>query len=150
METRIDQMLRSMTLAEKVSMVAGANLWHSTGVQRLEIPAFKMTDGPNGARGEARSDLTSVCLPVGTALAASWNVELINRVGQLLGEEALSKGAQILLGPTVNIHRSPLAGRNFECYSEDPYLTARMAVAFIKGVQSKGVGTALCSCAAIR
>lgn len=143
MEKKIEQLLSQMTLEEKVSMAAGADLWHSNGVERLAIPSFKMTDGPNGARGEAKSGLTSACFPVGTALACSWNVDLINRVGQALGEEALSKGAQILLGPTVNIHRSPLAGRNFECYSEDPYLSARMAVAFINGVQSKGVGTSV-------
>jgi len=140
MEEKIEQLLSQMTLEEKVSMAAGANLWHSTGVERLGIPAFKMTDGPNGARGDARGGLTAACFPVGTALASSWNLHLINQVGQALGEEAGSKGAQILLGPTVNIHRSPLAGRNFECYSEDPHLTARMAVAFVRGVQSRGVG----------
>jgi beta-glucosidase len=85
----------------------------------------------------------SACFPVGVALAATWNVELVERVGQALGQETRAKGAHILLAPTVNIHRSPLAGRNFECYSEDPYLTGRMAVAYIQGLQSQGVGACI-------
>ncbi len=88
-------------------------------------------------------ELTGACFPVGTALAATWNPDLVEQVGIALGEEAQSKGAHILLAPTVNIHRSPLAGRNFECFSEDPYLTGRMGVAYIKGVQSQGVGACI-------
>ncbi len=118
-------------------------MWHGTGVDRLGIRGFKVTDGPNGARGAYFAGTTSACVPCGTALASTWNVELVGRVGELLGEETRSKGADILLGPTINIHRSPLAGRNFECYSEDPYLTARLAVAYIEGVQRTGVGTAV-------
>lgn len=143
LETRIDALLARMTLEEKVSMASGSDMWHSTGVERLGIPALKVTDGPNGARGAALEGATSACFPCGTALAATWNTELVFEVGAELGNEVKSKGAQILLAPTVNIHRSPLAGRNFECFSEDPHLSARIAVAYIKGVGSQGVGTAV-------
>ena len=99
-------------------------------VERLGIPAIKMTDGPNGARGAHGSmGPRSVCTTVGVALAATWNPELVQEVGALLGREIKRKGAHILLAPTVNSHRSSLAGRNFERYSEDPYLAGRLAVA---------------------
>jgi len=145
MKQRIEELLGLMTIEEKVSMLAGSAMWYTTPVERLGIPAIKVTDGPNGARGGGSfaGGLTSACFPVGVALAATWNTELVERVGQALGEEARTKGAHILLAPTVNIHRSPLAGRNFECYSEDPYLSARMAVAYVRGVQSQNVGTAI-------
>lgn len=130
-----------MTLDEKISMLAGANLWYSIRLPRLRIPAFKMTDGPNGSRGaQGAMGPTSACTPVGIALGATWNTRLIEQIGEVLGEEVRQKGAHILLGPTINIHRSPIAGRNFECYSEDPYLSGEMATAYIKGLQSKGVG----------
>jgi len=145
MKERTEELLGQMTIEEKVSMLAGSAMWYTTPVERLGIPAIKVTDGPNGARGGGSfaGGLTSACFPVGVALAATWNTELVERVGQALGEEARTKGAHILLAPTVNIHRSPLAGRNFECYSEDPYLSARMAVAYVRGVQSQNVGTAI-------
>jgi len=144
MEERIEALLKQMTLEEKVSMLGGADMWRTQGVERLGIPAIKMSDGPNGARGSGfKGDVTSACFPVGIALASTWNTELVGRVGAALGEETKTKGAHILLAPTVNIHRSPLGGRHFECYSEDPYLTARMAVAYIKGVQSQNVGTSI-------
>ena len=142
-EARLDELLGAMTLQEKVSMLTGASMWYSTGIERLGIPSLKVTDGPNGARGESREGATSACFPCGTALAATWNVDLVGAVGREIGEETKSKGAHILLGPTVNIHRAPLAGRNFECYSEDPYLSARMAKAFIEGTHEVGVGTAV-------
>ena len=145
MKERIEELLGQMTIEEKVSMLAGSAMWYTTPVKRLGIPAIKVTDGPNGARGGGSfaGGLTSACFPVSIALAATWNPELVERVGQALGEEAKTKGAHILLAPTVNIHRSPLNGRNFECYSEDPYLSARMAVAYVKGLQSQNVGTAI-------
>ncbi len=141
LEARVEEWLAQMTLEEKASMTAGSDMWHSTGVERLGIPPFKVTDGPNGARG-SRWDgkITAACFPCGVCLAATWNPDLVHRIGAALGEETKTKGAHILLAPTVNIHRSPLAGRNFECYSEDPYLTARIAVGYIQGVQSQGVG----------
>jgi beta-glucosidase len=141
---RIESLIAQMTLEEKISMLAGADFWHTVPVKRLGIPAMKVTDGPAGARGAAFSDgPTSACFPAGVALAATWDPDLVKRVGQALAEEVQAKGAHILLAPTVNIHRSPLAGRNFECYSEDPYLTGQMAVAYINGLQSGGVGACI-------
>ncbi len=139
-----EDLLRQMTLPEKVSLLAGADMWHTAPVDRLGIPAIKVTDGPNGARGTGFFDGTkTACFPVGIALAATWNVDMVERIGQALGQEATDKGAKLLLAPTVNIHRSPLNGRNFECYSEDPYLSSRMASAYIRGLQSRGVGATL-------
>ena len=138
----LEDLLRQMTLQEKVSMLAGANMWQTVAVERLGIPAIKVTDGPNGARGGGgfTDGVRAACFPAGIALASSWNPALVERVGRALAQEAKTKGASVLLAPTINIHRSPLNGRNFECYSEDPYLTGRMAVAYIQGVQSQGVG----------
>src|SRR4051812_40254312 len=110
-EARIDALLEKLTVAEKVSLLAGSSMWLSTPVERLGIPAIKVSDGPNGARGGgsfAGGSVTSACFPVGIALAASWNVDLVEQIGQALGQEAKSKGAHFLLAPTVNIHRSPL------------------------------------------
>lgn len=142
-EARIDSLLHAMTREEKALLLAGASMWTTHAIERLGIPSIKVSDGPNGARGGegfVGGHVTSVCFPVGIALASTWNPDLIEQIGQALGEEAQSKGAQMLLAPTVNMHRSPLSGRNFECYSEDPYLTTRIAVAYIMGVQSKDVG----------
>lgn len=146
MEDRITTWLEALTLEEKVAMLAGESAWFTMSVERLGIPRIKVTDGPNGARGEgssAKQKTTAACFPVGIALAATWNRDLLHQVGAALAEEARTKSAHVLLAPTVNIHRSPLNGRNFECYSEDPYLTAEIAVAYIKGVQSKGVGATI-------
>jgi beta-glucosidase len=144
MVDKIENLIAQMTIEEKVSMLAGADEWHTVAIERLGIPAIKVTDGPNGARGsQASGGPSSACFPVGVALAATWNVDLVQQVGRALAEEVQSKGAHILLAPTVNIHRSPLAGRNFECYSEDPFLAGRMAVAYINGLQSMGVGACI-------
>lgn len=139
-EARIEELLAALTLDEKVAMAAGVDAWHTAGVPRLGIPSVKVTDGPNGARGDGISGTTSACFPVGTALGATWNPDLLRRIGAALGDEARAKTAHVLLGPTINIHRHPLAGRNFECYSEDPILSAELAVAVIEGMQSRGVG----------
>ncbi len=143
-EARITEWIAAMTLEEKVALVAGADMWRTVGVPRLGIPPFKVTDGPAGARGESFSEgPPSDCFPCGTALGATWDPALVEEVGAALGEETRTKGAHVLLAPTVNIHRSPLAGRNFECFSEDPHLTARLAVAYVRGVQSRGVGCSI-------
>ncbi len=137
---RVEELLQKLTLDEKASLTAGADLWHSVEIKSAGVPALVLSDGPSGARGVNMGEgVTSASFPCGTALGATWNPELIERVGAAIAEDARTKGAHVLLGPTVNLHRSPLAGRNFECYSEDPHLTARIAVAFIRGVQSRGV-----------
>jgi beta-glucosidase len=142
--SRVDDLLLQLTLDEKISMLAGADLWHSVAIPRLGIPQFKVTDGPNGARGAWGSLASpSVATPVGIALGATWNPDLIEKVGNVLGDEVKAKGAHILLAPTVNIHRNPIAGRNFECYSEDPFLSGMIASAYIKGIQDQGVGACI-------
>src|SRR6266516_6785596 len=124
----IEDLLSQMTLREKVSLLAGTNMWYTVPVERLGIPSLKMTDGPNGARGAGSltSSVKAACFPAEISLASTWNTDLVERVGLALAHEAKTKGAQVLLGPTVNIQRSPLGGRNFECFSEDPYLSARL------------------------
>ncbi|HZP29614.1 MAG TPA: glycoside hydrolase family 3 C-terminal domain-containing protein [Acidimicrobiia bacterium] len=141
---RVDELLARLTLDEKALLTAGAGMWSTAAIERLGIPSVVVTDGPNGARGPALpggGDLTSACVPSGSALGATWSPEVVERVGELLGAEARTKAARVLLAPTVNTHRSPLAGRNFECYSEDPLLSGRLAAAFVRGAQSQGVAT---------
>jgi beta-glucosidase len=139
----IGKLVAEMTPEEKASLTAGRDMWSTNAVARLGIPPVRLTDGPNGARGTSMGSAgpRSVCVPTGSALGATWDPDLLERVGALLGREARRKSARVLLAPTVNIHRSPLAGRNFECYSEDPYLSGRLAVAFVRGAQSQGVAT---------
>src|SRR6266516_5023992 len=141
----IEELLRQMTVQEKVAMLAGTDDWYTVPVERLGIPSLKMSDGPNGARGAGgfTAGVKAACFPAGISLASTWNSDLVARVGQALAREAKMKGAQVLLGPTVNIQRSPLGGRNFECFSEDPYLSARLAVAYITGLQKEGVGASV-------
>jgi len=144
MEKNIQAILEQMTLDEKLAMLAGADLWHNVRNERLGIPAMKVTDGPNGARGtEGDMAPKSAVFPVGVAMGATWNPELIEEVGQALADETKTKSSHILLAPTVNMHRTPLAGRNFECFSEDPYLTGKIAVGYIKGLQKEGVGACI-------
>jgi beta-glucosidase len=140
-EDQVQELLRAMTFEEQVALLSGADFWTTVPVARLGIPAIKVTDGPNGARGGGSlvGGVRAASFPVAIALAATWNPKLVEEIGAALAEEALSKGARVLLAPTVNIHRSPLNGRNFECYSEDPLLSAEIAVAYVRGVQSRGV-----------
>lgn len=121
--------------------VAGIDLWNSPGIPEHGLAPLRVTDGPNGARGPSFTGIPSACFPCGSALGATWDPALVEAVGVAIAAEARTKGAHVLLAPTVNLHRHPLAGRNFECYSEDPYLTARLAVGFVRGVQSVGVAT---------
>jgi beta-glucosidase len=141
MDDRIEKLLAELTLDEKVSLVSGADMWRTPPVPRLGIPQLKVTDGPVGARGGSLGgEVSAVSFPCGSALGATWDVALIEEVGRALGREARSKGCQVLLGPTINLHRHPLGGRHFECYAEDPLLTAEIGVAWIRGLQSQGVG----------
>ncbi|RUM07864.1 glycoside hydrolase family 3 C-terminal domain-containing protein [Rhizobium chutanense] len=141
----IDSILDQMTLEEQVSLLSGADFWTTVPVERLGVPKIKVTDGPNGARGAGSlvAGVKATCFPVGIALGATWNPDLVAEMGAALARQAKSKGAAVLLAPTVNIHRSGLNGRNFECYSEDPMLTAELAVAYIDGVQGQGIAATI-------
>lgn len=144
MSERVDQLVAELTVDEKASLTAGVDMWSTAAVDRVGIPAVTVTDGPNGARGTSLLGLgaeTAVCAPCGSALGATWDPALVERVGVMLGEEAITKACRVLLAPTVNLHRSPTYGRNFECYSEDPLLSGKTAAAFVRGVQSQGVIT---------
>ncbi len=134
-EQKVNAILSKMTLEEKIDMIGGQNAFYIRGYERLGLPALKMADGPVGVRNYG----PSTAYPVGIALAASWNPELVNRVGTMIGQEARARGVHFMLGPGVNIYRAPMAGRNFEYYGEDPFLASRTAVAYIKGIQSQGV-----------
>ncbi len=141
----ISAIVGELTLDEKTTLLAGADLWSTVPVERAGIPVVRVTDGPNGARGADLPGMghvrTSFCAPCGSALGATWNVDLVHEVGAAIGAETRTKECRVLLGPTVNIHRSPLGGRNFECYSEDPLLSGKTAAAFVRGAQSQGVAT---------
>jgi beta-glucosidase len=136
----VEALADSLTLEEQVALLAGADFWHTVAIERAGIPEMRVSDGPVGARGTRfGGGPSSIAVPCSTLLAATWDPPLVQRVGELLGREARSKGARVLLAPTVNLHRTPIGGRNFECMSEDPYLTGRVAVAYVRGVQSEGV-----------
>src|ERR1700749_1043450 len=140
-ETDIQGKLDAMTLAEQVSLLSGATMWLTAAVERVGVPSVKFTDGPNGARGEGlQTGVPAAAFPCGIALAATWNTSLIQDVGSALAVEARRKGARLLLAPTLNMQRTTLNGRNFECYSEDPVLAGEIGAAYVRGVQSQGVG----------
>src|ERR1700752_4252695 len=134
-EPRVETLLGQMTLEEKIDMLGGVNDFFIRGIPRLGIPPLKMADGPLGVRNFG----PATAMAGGIALAATWNPSLAERVGVELGRDARAKGVHFLLGPGVNIYRSPMNGRNFEYFGEDPYLASRMAVQYIKGVQSQRV-----------
>jgi beta-glucosidase len=142
---RIKQLLQDMTVDEKVSLLSGEDFWSVPAVQRLGIGKLRVTDGPNGARGGGSliGGVKSASFPVGIALGSTWDVPLITEIGAALADEVKSKGAHMLLAPTVNIHRSVTNGRNFECYSEDPILSANLAVGYINGLQGQGIGATI-------
>ena len=135
------ELVDRMTLEEQVSLLSGADFWRTVAVPRLGVPQLKVTDGPAGARGGGAllGGRRTAAFPVGIALGASWDPDLLRRTGELLAREALEKGAAVLLGPTINPFRHSLNGRNFESYSEDPFLTGRLAIAYVQGLQSAGV-----------
>lgn len=149
LESRIDKVLRALTLEEKIKMIHGAGLFQTGAVERLNIPPVKMSDGPMGVRNEFQNDAWK---PVGlsddyvtygpsnSALAMTWNRALAKKVGTVLGEEARGRGKDVILAPGINLKRTPLCGRNFEYFSEDPYLIAELAVPMIEGIESADVG----------
>ncbi len=143
--TEINALLDQMTLAEQISLLAGEDFWSLPAIPRLGIGKLRVTDGPNGARGGGSlvGGVKSAAFPVGIAIGASWNPELAREIGAALATEVKSKGAHVSLAPTVNIQRSVTNGRNFECYSEDPILTAELAVGFIQGLQGQGISATI-------
>ena len=151
MKTDVKALIAQMTLEEKVSLLGGGDFWHSKAVERLGIPRFMMSDGPHGLRKQDQNgdhlgineSIKAVCFPAACATASSFDTELIGRMGETIGEECQAEELAVVLGPAVNIKRSPLCGRNFEYFSEDPYLAGKMAAAYIRGVQSKQVGTSI-------
>src|SRR3954452_3639518 len=147
----VPELLEQLTLEEKASLVIGSDFWHTAPVERLDIPAGMVADGPHGLRkeedtaGEAAlgASVPATCFPTASALASTWDVDLLRRVGEALGRESRAEGVAVLLGPGVNIKRSPLCGRNFEYFSEDPRLAGELGTAMVVGIQSQGVGTSL-------
>ncbi len=147
----IQNLIAQMTLEEKASLCTGRDVWHTQAVERLGIPSMMVTDGPHGLRKQVENadhlglfnSVPSTCFPSAVGIASSWNRELIAQMGEALGKECQAENVGVLLGPGANIKRSPLCGRNFEYFSEDPFLSSEMATHHIKGVQSQGVGTSL-------
>lgn len=147
----IDTLLDELTLAEKASLCSGAGFWHTRAVERLGVPPIMVSDGPHGLRvqpdggdhlGIDSSD-PATCFPTAVTLSSTWNTDTVRRVGEAIGREARAAGLAVVLGPGVNIKRSPLCGRNFEYFSEDPHVAAEMGTAWVLGLQSTGVGASL-------
>ena len=151
MKRDVKGIIREMTLEEKVGMCSGKDFWHLKGVERLGIPEVMVSDGPHGLRKQAaeadhlglNESIKAVCFPTACATACSFDRDLLEEMGERIGDECQAEDLSVILGPAVNIKRSPLCGRNFEYFSEDPYLASQMAAAHIKGVQSKNVGTSI-------
>lgn len=138
---RIAQLLAALTFDEKIALLSGRDFWSLPAVERLGIPSLRMSDGPTGLRSSNSEPAT--VFPVGTALAASFNADLVSEVAAAIGREAIAHGVDVLLAPGINIQRTPLGGRNFEYYSEDPVLAGTMGAAYVNGVQAEGVGTSV-------
>ncbi|KAB7673119.1 glycoside hydrolase family 3 C-terminal domain-containing protein [Bacillus sp. B1-b2] len=144
---RYKDLIKQMTLEEKASLMSGENFWNTKAIERLGIPSIMLTDGPHGLRkqgGKAdhlglNKSLPATCYPTAATLANSWDKSLVYKVGQDIGKEARSEKVSVLLGPGLNIKRNPLCGRNFEYFSEDPYLTGELASEMVKGIQSNGI-----------
>ena len=141
--TRVDALVEQLTLEEAVALLAGDDIWHTVPIERLGIPRMRVSDGPAGVRGTRFGGAPSLNVPCGSSLAATWDTEIVQAIGELLGRESHHKGARIHLAPTVNLHRTPVGGRNFESLGEDPFLTAEIAIAYIRGVQSQGVASCI-------
>lgn len=146
---QIEAIIAQMTLPEKAALCTGATAWTTTPVERLAVPELFVADGPHGVRrvpdaaSMAIGALPATCFPTASATACSWDRTLLQRMGQALAAEAIALGVDVLLGPGVNMKRTPVCGRNFEYFSEDPYLAGELAVSLIDGIQSRGVGTSL-------
>lgn len=146
---KLMELIKQMTLEEKASLCSGADFWNTKSIQRLGLPSVTLSDGPHGLRKQENmadhlgmnESIKAVCFPAGCAVAASFSRETARLLGETLGEECQAEDIGIILGPAMNIKRSPLCGRNFEYYSEDPYVSSEMASAYVQGVQSRNVGT---------
>ena len=133
-------LLEKLTLEQKASLIQGADFWTTVPLPEIGLRAMTLSDGPAGVRGPRWDEREpSLNLPSGSALAASWDVDLAYRYGAAAASEARRKGVDVVLGPTINLHRSPLGGRHFECFSEDPELSAELAAAYVRGLQDNGV-----------
>lgn len=147
MKFETQQKLSQMSFAEKAMLLTGANMLVTAALPRLGVPAIEMADGPHGVRTSSGKPCSipggCVCFPTASAASATWNRELLFKMGQGLGRDCIAEGVDVLLGPGINIKRHPLCGRNFEYFSEDPVLAGELGAAYIKGVQSCGVGTSL-------
>ena len=152
MQNRIHELIRNMTLFEKASLCSGQTFWETKSISRLNIPSIMMSDGPHGLRKENNDDADNVALkssypatsfPPAVNMASTWNPQLIKEVGKALGEQCINQNIDVILGPGTNIKRSPLCGRNFEYFSEDPFLAGKMASNYIQGTKTTGVGTSL-------
>ncbi len=151
LENKIQNIISKMTLEDKIKLCSGRSFWETKAMEEYGIPSFFMSDGPHGLRTQTGAEdhlginesERATCFPTACASASSWNPELLKQMGEAIGEEALNYGVDVVLGPGVNIKRNPLCGRNFEYFSEDPYLSGVLGASWIKGVQSKGVGTSL-------
>lgn len=136
----VEAVIGQLTLQEKVNLVTGLDSWHTFPVHRLGIPSLRISDGPNGVRGtKFFNSVPTSCIPTGTAIASSWNVDLMYNVGKLMGEQARAKGAHALMGPNINMARSPLGGRSFESLGEDPFLSGLLALAYCQGVHDEKI-----------
>jgi len=150
---RIKRLISQMSLEEKVQLLTGKSLWETQAIERLGISSVRMTDGPHGVRNEIDMEIKeelqipesikATCFPTASAMGSTWNAELIKSVGKALGDECKEQGIQMLLGPGNNIKRLPICGRNFEYFSEDPFLAGELAAAYINGLQSRGIGAVL-------
>ena len=137
---RIDALVRSLSIEERAQLTCGVDAWHASGVDSIGLRSMLTLDGPNGVRGMTfPKGSSATCTPCGTALGGTWDADLVAEVAARIGAEAKRSGVHYLLGPVLNIVRSPLAGRDFECYSEDPLLTAKLGAAYVTGMQSQGV-----------
>ena len=151
MENNLEEIVKKLTLEEKASLCSGLNHWETKPVERLGIPSIMMADGPHGLRKQEQDpdhialsgSVPATCYPAASALACSWDRDLVQQVGSHLGKECQAQNIDIILGPGTNIKRSPLCGRNFEYFSEDPYLSSEMAASHVRGVQGEGIGTSL-------
>src|SRR5690349_2038071 len=147
----IDRLLAELTLPEKASLTSGSSFWYTTPVERLGIPKIMVSDGPHGLRAQPGEgdhvglggSVPATCFPTASAIASAWNPDLLRRIGQALAQEARAINLSVILGPGVNMKRSPLCRRNFEYLSEDPFLAGELAVGIVDGIQSRGVGTSV-------